>query len=44
MSDDFFEDGDEKSFSFIELCNIPVAIEIDKEEGEDGLRISKGLT
>jgi hypothetical protein len=44
VPDDFFEDGDEESYSVLESCNIPDAFEEDKEEGEDGLRISQGLT
>ena len=40
VPDDFFEDGDEESFSVMESCNIFITIKEDKEEEEDGLRIS----
>jgi hypothetical protein len=44
VPDDFFEDNDEKSYSVLESCNISDAFEEDKEEGNDGLCISQGLT
>ena len=44
VPDDLFEDGDEECFGVLISCNIVVAIEEDKEEGEDELRISQGLT
>jgi len=44
VPDDFFEDDDKKSYSILESCNIPDAFEEYKEEWEDGLRISQGLT
>ena len=44
LLDDFFEDENEKSYSVLELCNIFDALEEDKEEVEDRLHISQGLT
>ena len=42
--DNFFEDGDEESYRVLKLCNISDVLEENKEEVDDELRISQGLT